>query len=79
MEIYKRKQESKKTRKQAFDKESVQEKKKKERKQALDQETEQENDQEKKEVFPFFLGRFFGRERVFFIFFLAINVFFLFS
>ena len=44
--IYKRKQESKKTRKHAFDQESDQEKKRiKERKLALDQ----ESDQEKKE------------------------------
>ena len=40
--IYKRKQESKKTRKHAFNKESDQEKKKKERKHALDQESYQE-------------------------------------
>ena len=34
-----------------------------ERKQELDQ----ENNQEKKKVFSFFLGRFIGRERVFFL------------
>ena len=51
--IYKRKQESKKTRK-------------KERKQEIDQ----ENGCEKKEVFFLFLGRFHGREHIFFLFFL---------
>ena len=40
-----------------------QESKNKGRKHALDQ----ENDQEKKKVFYFFLGRFLGRERVFFL------------
>ena len=50
MGIYKRKQESKKTRKQELDQESDQENKKKERKQELDQ----ESDQEKKKVFSFF-------------------------
>ena len=54
MGIYKRKQESKKTRKHAFDQESDQEKKKKERKHALDQ----ESDQEKKKNFLFFLLSF---------------------
>ena len=42
MEIYKRKQESTKTRKHAFDQESDQEKRKEERKHALDQESDQE-------------------------------------
>ena len=44
--IYQRKQESRKTRKYAFDQESDQEKKKKEGKHALDQ----ESDQGKKEI-----------------------------
>ena len=48
--IYKRKQESKKTRKHAFD----QEKKKKERKHTLDQESDQEK-KKKKHFFIFFL------------------------
>ena len=39
---------------------------KKGREHALDQENDQENDQEKKKVSSFFLGRFLGRERVFF-------------
>ena len=67
MGIYKRKQESKKTRKHAFDQESDQEKtkndngkKKKKRKHNLDQE-------KKKKLF---LDCFLGRERVFFRFFL---------
>ena len=42
MGIYKRKQESKKTRKHAFEQESDQETRKKERKQALDQASDQE-------------------------------------
>ena len=50
MGIYKRKQESKKTRKQELDQESDQENKKKERKHAL----EQESDQEKKKKTFFF-------------------------
>ena len=41
--IYIRKQESKKTRKQELDQESVQDKRKQERKQELDQESDQEN------------------------------------
>ena len=71
MGIYKRKQEMQKTRKHALDQESDQEKKKKrtqsrkkERKHALDQ----ESDQEKKKNL-FFLYRFLGRGRVFFLFF----------
>ena len=53
MGIYKRKQDSKKRRKHAFDQEGDQEKKKKERKHALHQESDQEkrkndNGQEKK-------------------------------
>ena len=47
--IYKRKQESKKTKKE-LDKESDQEKRK--------QELDQKSDQEEKKVFSFFLGRF---------------------
>ena len=86
--IYKRKQESKKIRKHAFDQESDEEKKKKERKHALDQESDQEktitakkerkhgldqeSDQEKKKKLSFFLGR----ECVFFLFFLTFIVFF---
>ena len=68
----------KKERKHAVDQESDQEKKKrtitvkkkKKKKHPLDQ----ESDQEKEKNFPFFLvrfpGRFLGRERVFFLFFL---------
>ena len=48
--IYKRKQESKKTRKHDFEQDIYQEIKKKERKHALDQ----ESDQEKKKTFFFF-------------------------
>ena len=51
--IYKRKQESKKTRKKELDQESDQEKRKQGRKQELEA-----SDQEKKKVFSFFLGRF---------------------
>ena len=55
--IYKRKQESKKTRKHAFDQESDQEKKgKKERKHALDQDRNQEK---RKTLFLFLLLSFF--------------------
>ena len=56
--IYKRKQESKKTRKQELDQESDQENKKTRKKQELDQ--------EKKKVF--FLDRFLGRVLVFLFF-----------
>ena len=67
--IYKRKHESEKASKHAFDQEIDQEKKK-ERKHTLDQ----ESDQEKKKKLSFFLerflGLFLGRERVFFLFFL---------
>ena len=49
VEIYKRKQKSKKTRKHAFDQESDQEKKRrKERKHALDQESDQEKEKKKR-------------------------------
>ena len=49
-----------------------QESKKKERKH---QETDRDNDQEKKKVFSYFLGRFLGRERAFFLFLLTVIVF----
>ena len=65
--IYKRKQEIKKKRQKELDQESDREKK-----QGRKQDLDQESDQEKKKVFSFFLGRFLGRERVFFIFFLLV-------
>ena len=42
---------------------------KQESKKTRKQELDQESDQEKKKFFPFFLGRFLGRERVFILFF----------
>ena len=66
MVIYKRKQESKKTRKHAFDQESDQEK----RKHAL----EQKSDQEKKKR-SFFQDRFFLVESVFFFSFFLLSCF----
>ena len=60
MGIYKKNQESKKTRKHAFDQESEQEKNiKKTRKHALDQENEQER-RKKTFILDRFLGRFRG-------------------
>ena len=60
--IYKRKQESKKTRKQELDQESDQKTRKK-RKKELDQESDQEK-------LSFFLDHFLGQVLVFFLFFL---------
>ena len=49
-------------------------KNKKEREHTFDQESKQESDQEKKEVFSFFLGHFLRRESV--LFFLTERIFF---
>ena len=75
--IYKRKQENKKTRKHTLDQESDQEKKDngQEKKHALDQ----ESDQEKNRKLSFFLDRFLGRERVFFLYSYFLVFFYKFS
>ena len=65
MGIYKRKQESEKTRKHDFDQESNQERKKRKKERKDDQKSNKEKKIKQK---SFFLDRFLGREHVLFLF-----------